>query len=148
MNLVFLPLSEYINLNGVKLDIVSIAAGIALSRHVQVPATPVSSLNMHYVTMVSPTVDAYAAAINESVPINIALTQDTARAFYFVRYSAIHPADDGTVILPGEGGFFERLFNVRNYIDKSLLSDIQNNEAVIIATTNRILSLIPRIKIN
>ena len=103
MNLVFLPLSEYINLNGVKLDIVSIAAGIALSRHVQVPAIPVSSLNMHYVTMVSPTVDAYVAAINESIPINIGLTQDAARAFYCVRYNAIHPADDGTVILPGLG---------------------------------------------
>lgn len=143
MNTNLLPISQYVQQCGVDIKITSMAAGLAVSRHLDIPTSEVESINMHFVSQVEDTMNQFLSTINEDVILDFEVAVKTARAAYMLRYWAAHPKSEGSVIMPGCGGFFDRMFGVSAYFDDSTCCYCQDNADAIIALTNRFLAVLP-----
>ena len=144
MNTVLLPISQFVQHSAVSIDTVSMAAGLAVSRHLDLPTSPVDSVNIQYVSFVEPTAEIVLSKINESVIINLELALKTARSAWMLRYNAAYPKVDGSVILPCDcTGFFDRLFTVGMYFDKATQDKLNDNPSETITLTNRFLAVLP-----
>lgn len=144
MNTVLLPISQFVQHSAMPIDIVSMAAGLAVSRHLDLPTSPVDSVNIQYVSFVEPTAGIALSKINESVIINLELALKTARSAWMLRYNAAYPKADGSVILPCDcSGFFDRVFTVGMYFDKATQDKLNCNSNEVITLTNRFLAVLP-----
>ena len=145
MNVNLLPISQYVQQTHMDTILVSIAAGLAVSRHLNLPTTEVDSINMHYVGQVQQSVSMYLSTINESVVINMECALKTARSAYMLRYNAAYPKADGSVILPSSGSFFERYFGVNTYFDESMQGKCGCKPDELISLVNRFLTVMPNL---
>jgi hypothetical protein len=143
MNTLLLPVSQHVQQTQVDIRLVSIAAGLAVSRHVNLPTTEVDSINMHYVGQVQQSVSTYLSIINESVVIQMDRALKVARSAYMLRYNAAYPKADGCVILPSSGSFFERYFGVSTFFDEVTLCKCAEKPDEVMALVNRLLSVMP-----
>lgn len=143
MNTLLLPVSQHVQQTRMDINLVSIAAGLAVSRHCNLPTTEVESINMHYVGQVQQSVSTYLSIINESVVINMECALKVARSAYMLRYNAAYPKADGSVILPTAGSFFERYFGVGTYFDEVTLGKCESQANDVMSLVNRLLTVIP-----
>lgn len=143
MKVNLLPISQYIQSACIDLKAASIAVGIAVSRHMDMPSASVDSINLHYVTNVEATANKIISDINEDIILDMNVCFSTTRAAYMQRYGAAYPNADGSAILPTSGSFFERLYGVGSYFDESTRAYMESNSDKIITLANRILVVLP-----
>lgn len=145
MNTLLLPISQYTQQNSMDIRTVSIAAGMAVSRFVNLPSGEVESINMHYVSQTQVLVDQLLSTINESVLLDMDMSAKVARNAYFLRYSAAYPKADGSVVLPSEGSYFEKYFTVGAYFDEKTKEYLDKNSSAVINVLNRFLVVLPEL---
>lgn len=145
MNTLLLPISQYTQQNSMDIRTVSIAAGMAVSRFVNLPSGEVESINMHYVSQTQVLVDQLLSTINESVLLDMDMSAKVARNAYFLRYSAAYPKADGSVVLPSEGSYFEKYFAVGAYFDEQTKEYLDKNSSAVINVLNRFLVVLPEL---
>lgn len=145
MNTLLIPFSQYVQQNRVDVDLISIAAGLAVSRHLNIPTTEVESINMHYAGQAQTTINLYLSTINETVVINMDRALETARSAYMLRYHAAYPKTDGSVILPSEGSFFSRYFGIHNFFGEITLSKLDKDPTLVTNLVNRLLTVLPEL---
>lgn len=145
MNTLLLPISQYTQQNSMDIRTVSIAAGMAVSRFVNLPSSEVESINMHYVSQTQALVDQLLSTINESVLLDMDMSAKVARNAYFLRYSAAYPKADGSVVLPSEGSYFEKYFAVGAYFDEQTKEYLDKNSSAVINVLNRFLVVLPEL---
>jgi hypothetical protein len=143
MNIQLLPIAEYIQNCGIEIKTTSIAAALAVSRHLSLPSAEVESINMHFVSNVEATMNKYLSAINEDVVLDFDVATRVARSAYMHRYCVAYPSADGSAILPTCGTFFERVYSVGSYFDETTCAYAQIHADKIIALTNRFLTVLP-----
>lgn len=145
MNTLLLPISQYTQQNAMDIRAVSNAAGMAVSRFVNLPSGEVESINMHYVSQTQELVDKLLSAINESVLLDMEMAAKAARGAYFLRYSAAYPKADGSVVLPSEGSYFEKYFTVGAYFDEKTKEYLDKNSSLVVGILNRFLVVLPEL---
>lgn len=143
MNTLLLPVSQYVQQNAIDICAVSMAAGLAVSRFVNLPSSEVESINMHYVSQVEVLVNQYLSQINECAVLDLDKATRTARSAYMLRYCAAYPKTDGAVILPSEGNFFEKYMSVGVYFDKQTKEYADSKAELIVNLINRFLVVLP-----
>lgn len=143
MNTLLLPVSQYVQQNAIDNCAVSCAAGMAVSRFVNLPSSEVESINMHYVSQVEVLINQFLSDINESVPLDLDKAVKTARSAYMLRYCAAYPKSDGSVILPSEGSYFEKYLSVGVYFDQQTKEYLDKNPELMVNLVNRFLVVLP-----
>lgn len=143
MNTLLLPVSQYVQQNSIDICAVSCAAGLAVSRFVNLPSGEVESISMHYVSQVEVLISQFLSDLNESVPLDLDRAAKSARNAYMLRYCAAYPKSDGAVILPSEGSFFEKYLSVGIYFDKQSKDYMDCNSDLMISLVNRFLVVLP-----
>lgn len=143
MNTNLLPIAQYVQQCGVDVCAVSIAAGMAVARFVNLPGGEVESINMHYVSQTEVLVNQFLSQINESMPLDLDKAAKAARSAYMLRYCAAYPKADGSVIMPSEGNYFEKYLSVNIYFDKQTKAYADCNAELLISITNRFLVVLP-----
>lgn len=143
MNTLLLPISQYVQQSAIDNCAVSIAAGMAAARFVNLPSSEVESISMHYVTNVEVLVNQLLSDINESVALDLECATQTARSAYLLRYSVAFPKTDGSVVLPSEGSYFEKYFSVGTYFDATTKCYLDKNPDTMINMINRFLVVMP-----
>lgn len=143
MNTNLLPIAQYVQQCAVDINAVSIAAGMAVARFVNLPGGEVESINMHYVSQAETLVNQYLSEINENMPLDLTKAGKVARDAYLLRYCAAYPKTDGSVVLPSEGNFFEKYLSVNIYFDKETKEYTDCNADLLINVVNRFLVVLP-----
>lgn len=143
MNTNLLPIAQYTQQCAVGIDAVSIAAGMAVSRFVNLPSSEVESVNVHYVEQAQAIINQYLSAINEDIPLDIDKATKIARGSYLLRYFSAFPKSDGSVVLPSEGNFFEKYLSINIYFDTPTKEYVDGNAELLINLINRFLVVLP-----
>lgn len=117
----------------------SIALGIAVARQVPLPSTALeqSQVNGYYVGAVSNIVSSAVSDFNEQLVVDFDTAVDTARAMWFIRYRAAHPAKY-IPLLPGDADILVKLLEAGVVFSKDLHDFCNANATLLITTVNRI----------
>lgn len=116
---------------------ISIALGIAISRHIDLPSSRVDSAQLYYMNTPASIADQLIGAFNEGLIINFELASATARAFWLVRYANAHPAEFLTIPNADEKAVLPALIGIGHVIPPDTHDFCKDNLQAMVSLINR-----------
>jgi hypothetical protein len=120
----------------------SVALGIALSRKIQVPSGEVEDGYVYYSDTVSHAVLSEAVMFNENLIVDLDMVEQTARAFWLIRYFNAHPLPCIPLVSEDEGHFMNKLAGCGHLINPDTFNMCQDEASTIIVMVNKIREII------
>lgn len=101
-----------------RLDVLTTAMALAMSRTASLPSAPVPSPAAYYNTQVMSGMDEAMAKMNEQIIFDLKCARNEARQFWLLRYASAHPSR-----LPPTSaiGFIDTICGAGMYMDQDLI---------------------------
>ena len=124
--------------------VLSVALAIALSRKIQVPSSEIEGDDgfSYYASNVSFAVMNEAVQFNENLLVDLDLVEQTARAFWLIRYFNAHPLKVVPLLSGDENHFMNKLAGVGHLINPDTFALCQDESATVISLVNKIRDII------
>ena len=116
----------------------SIAVGIAISRGLTLPVCDDGGAAAYFTQVLSYQVVAEAALFNEKLTISIDLAEETARAFWLIRYHHAYPGEVIPLTTEEDGHFMNKINGCGHLIAPDTFAFCQENANAMVALVNRV----------
>lgn len=113
-----------------RVDVLTTAIALAVSREVPLPSSPVATPSNYYNLQCLAQVMRFLDALNENCQFDLKCATNEVRQLWMIRYNAAHPAN---LPMASDVGFIDTIVGANIVIDKDLLCFAnQHKEAILL----------------
>lgn len=136
-------LREYIDLKvgdgAQRKKVASIAAGVAASRMLPIPSSPVDHAESYYSTKVAMSAQELIGHFHEhNLLLDLDLAFEVCRSYWLVRYGCAHPNVDLPMIASGNHCFIAKVTNTARYLNPEVHDFCEQWSDLMITVINRV----------